>query len=78
MMPRRWCILTNFVAELGAVVDEELHILVAAFLGDLRLDLAGVGATDSLGVAGVVGATIGDQWNSPHIPASSSNPSLTQ
>lgn len=69
-------ILTNFVAKFGAVVDEELHVLVAAVLGDLRLDLASIGATDSLGVAGVVGATIGDQWNSPNIPSSFIPPNL--
>jgi len=65
-------ILTNFVAELSAVVDEELQgsLAVGAVLGDLRLDLASVGATDSLGVGRVVGAAEGvDQLrNSPNIP----------
>jgi hypothetical protein len=54
-------ILTNFVTELGAVVGEELQgsIAVGTVLGDLGLNLAGVGATDSLGVGRVVGAAEG-------------------
>jgi hypothetical protein len=66
-MSRRSSILTNFVAKLGAVVDEELQSgvgLIAAALGDLGLDLAGIGAADSLGVARVVGVAMGDQWSS--------------
>ena len=74
-MPRRFCLLTDFVAELGAVVDEEFHFALTAVLEDLGLDVAGVGAADRLGVAGVVGATIGDQWNSPNIPQNPSIPS---
>lgn len=48
-------ILTNFVAELGAVVGEELQggLAVGAALGDIRLDLAGIGTTDGLRIGWV-------------------------
>jgi hypothetical protein len=75
-------ILTNFVAELGAVVGEELQgsIAVGAVLGDLSLNLAGVGTTDSLGVGRVGGAAEGvDQLrNPPNIPHSFHSFELTR
>lgn len=58
------------MAELGTVVDEELEgsFFVVAVLGDLGLDLLGIRAADGLGVARVVGVTVGDQRSSPSIP----------
>jgi hypothetical protein len=46
-------ILTNFVTELGAVVDEELEggIAIGTVLDDIVLDLASVGAADSLRIS---------------------------
>lgn len=48
-------ILTNFVAELGAVVGEELQggLAIGTVLGDSGLDLAGVRAADSLRIGWV-------------------------
>jgi hypothetical protein len=48
-------ILTNFVAELGAVVGEELQggLAIGTVLGDSGLDLAGVRAADSLRIGRV-------------------------
>lgn len=69
-MPRGLSVLTNFVAELRTVVDEELEgsFTVVALLRDLGLDLLGIRAADGLGIARVVGATVGDQQSPPSIP----------
>lgn len=48
-------ILTNFVAEQGAVVDEEFQgsLAIGTVLGNIRLDLASARAADSLRIGRV-------------------------